>query len=247
MFSAMSRPRGMAALTTAAMFTAHHATGSADAHDADVVVGHGLGDLAALVAAGALDPETGRSLADLRASLLAEAAAARPGGMLAVHDSDADAAARCVGALSGLTLARHDSPTRVVLAGTREQLAIGRLAADELRVTTVHVTGTGALHSPVMGAAAERFSRALAGAQFRPPEIGVYSAVTAAPVIDPRAELVRGLVAPVLWQQTIRALAGAGVARFVQSGPGRLLCDLVESTIAGAETRGGPDPEPAHA
>jgi [acyl-carrier-protein] S-malonyltransferase len=204
----------------------------------DAVVGYGFGDLAALVTADVLNHRQALTLARLRERYVAEADAVAGGGLLAILDIDADAAARCVGALSGTRIARHDSPARVVLAGTHEQLDSARLAAEQLRVTVADVDAPAALHSPVISAAAARFERALQDVTFRAARMTVFSSVTAAPMRDPRVELARCLDTPVLWSQTVRALGAAGTQRYVEAGWDRTLSDLVLETLSGPEAAG---------
>ncbi len=206
----------------------------------DVVVGHGLGDLAALAAAQVLDVEDAVELSRLREQLIARANAEQAGGMLCVVAAKADAAARHIAALSGARVARQDSPRRVVLAGSHEQLTHARDAAEELYVCVVDVRAPGAVHGPAMAFAARRFSYALAAVPFRDATRIVYSTVTAAPMRDPRAELTACLLRPVLWRQTILALHAAGAARYVEAGRDRSLGDLVLETLAagaGADAR----------
>jgi len=204
----------------------------------DVLVGHGLGDLAALAAADVIDLGDALELATLREQLIARAGAERAGGLLAVVDSDADAAARNIAMLSGARIARHDSPRRVVLAGTHEQLAHARMAADEIYVTVEHVDAAGPLHCAAMADVARRFARALAPITFHGGALTVYSSVTAAPMRDPRAELAACLVKPVLWRQTVWALSIGGTARYVESDSSRALGDLVLETLTGPEPAG---------
>jgi [acyl-carrier-protein] S-malonyltransferase len=201
----------------------------------DVVVGHGLGDLAALAAAEVLTLADARALATLREQLIARAGARCAGGLLAIVDADADRAARRIAALSGTRIARDDSPLRVVLAGTHEQLGHARLAAGELYVRVEHVDAPGPLHCAAMRHAARCFADALTSVAFRDASRLVYSTVTAGPMRDPRAELAACLARPVRWRETVHALCAAGTARYVEAGPGHVLGDLVLATLTGAQ------------
>jgi len=198
----------------------------------DIVAGHGFGDLAALVAADAVDVRVATELAQLRERLVADADDELPGGLLAVLDIYADAAARTICALSDVRVARHDSPSRVVVAGTEDALRAARQAAAEHHIDVAEVPAPGALHSPAMSDAARRFARALTEVGFRPPALQVYSAVTAEPVFCPIAELARSLEAPVLWTQTARALSAAGATRYVEADGERALSELVRDSLS---------------
>jgi [acyl-carrier-protein] S-malonyltransferase len=212
----------------------------------DVVAGHGLGDLAALVAAGALDHGDALRLAVVREQLIARANERVGGGMLAVLGAHAAAFAARIAERSGVQVARHDSPARVVVAGSHEQLRQARAVAAELHVAVAEVAAPAALHCSALSADADAFASMLESVPFRRPALAVYSSVTAEPIRDPRSELARCLEAPVLWSDTARALDAAGAARFVEAGRGRVLGDLVCETLLGPQDA-GTEPEPAHA
>jgi malonyl CoA-acyl carrier protein transacylase len=127
----------------------------------------------------------------------------------------------------------------VVLSGGAEALerARGRLRQAGLRATPLRVAG--AFHSPLMRSAVEPFRAALRRLELQPPCSVVYSAITAAPIVDPRHELPESLVSRVRWVETVEALVGAGVRRFVEVGPGTVLSRLIELTLGPATARGG--------
>ena len=232
---------------TAALFSGAELRGAGPAavvreFEPDVVAGHGLGDLAALAAAGVLDPADALELASLREQLIGRANAERAGGLLAVVGADADAAARRLASASGAHVARHDSPLRVTLAGTHAQLRRARAAAEELAVTVEDVDAAAALHCEAMAEAAREFAAALETVRFHEPRRTILSAVTAAPMDDPRAELAAALERPVLWRETVRALAAAGSARYVEADGRSALAGLVLETLA-ADELAAPEPE----
>ncbi|HEY1538650.1 MAG TPA: acyltransferase domain-containing protein [Solirubrobacteraceae bacterium] len=201
----------------------------------DVVAGHGFGDLAALVAAGALRRRDALRLAIVRDQLVEQAAAGVGGGMLAVTARDAEAAASRLVERTGVAIARHDSPERVVLAGSQEHLEHARAVAALLGIAVADLPATAALHSRALGAAAEVFEWVLESVSFHEPAIPVYSSVTAALVgDDPRNELAQCLDMPVLWTDTVRALQSAGAARFVVCGSAHELGELGLQTLTGA-------------
>ena len=60
----------------------------------------------------------------------------------------------------------------------------------------------------------------------------VYSCVTAEPFDDIRELLVQALTKPVRWLDVVRALEERGVTEFVETGPGRVLTNLVKKSLA---------------
>ena len=133
-------------------------------------------------------------------------------------------------------VANDNSPRQQVLSGPGSRLA--GLAADARRLglRCVPLAVQGAFHSPAMAGAVEEFEAALATVEFDEPELPVYSCITAAPFDDIRARLAEALVSTVRWRETLHALFDSGARRFVDVGPGRVMCGLVKHTLSAAET-----------
>ncbi len=225
----------MARELTVAVFSGHELRGNGPAdfvRDAqpDVIAGHGLGDLAALVAADALDLEDALRLAVAREQLIAHTSEHAGGGMLALTCEDAALHGALIAERTGSHVARYDSPTRCVVSGSHDQLARARAVARELGIEVATLPAPGALHCAEMATTAEIFGLLLADVPFRRPAIALYSSVTAEPIEDPRFALARCLMAPVLWSETVRELETAGASRFVETGTHRL-GDLVYETL----------------
>lgn len=213
----------------------------------ELVAGHSLGELAALVAGGALDAEAGLQLALERGRLMEEAAQEVPGGMLAALGGD-DAEVAALAARVGLTVANDNAPGQVVLSGPKEAIGEARRELRAAGVKAIRLPVSGAFHSPLMEGAAERFRELLATVEFRPPRVPVYSSTAAAPFEDPREGLAAALTAPVRWRSTLAALRDAGAGTFLETGPGDVLTGLVRRTLEGVEARSlAADPEAVHA
>jgi len=211
-----------------------------------MIAGHSLGELAALVAGGALGAEAGLRLAVVRGRLMEEAAAASPGGMMAVLGEGAVAVAEVAGRHE-LTVANDNAPGQVVLSGPAAGLTEARRELRSAGLKTIRLPVAGAFHSPAMASAAARFREALDAVAFRQPELPVYSSVTAAPFADPRAGLAAALTEPVRWRGTVAAMQAAGASEFVEVGPGDVLTGLVRRTLEGVEARSLAGPEAVHA
>lgn len=203
---------------------------------AEFMAGHSLGELGALVAAGVLSERDGLGLVALRGRLMQEAGeTAGDGGMLAVLGTDAAEQAGGLAETHGLSVANDNSPQQVVLSGPRARLPDAELAARELGLRAMILPVTGAFHSPMMAAAVAPFEQALATVEIRHAETTVMSAVTAAPFDDVRVRLAEALTSPVRWRETLLALHGHGVERFVEVGPGRVLSGLAKRTLKDVE------------
>lgn len=210
-----------------------------------LVAGHSLGELAALVAAGALDDEDGLRLAIVRGGLMEAEAAASPGGMMAVLGEGVDV--DLLGARLGLTVANDNAPGQVVLSGPVESLGEARRQLRAAGLKAIRLPVAGAFHSPLMAPAAKRLREALATVAFRRPLVPVYSSITARPFADPRADLAAALTEPVRWRQTLARMHGAGAREFLEVGPGDVLTGLVRRSLDGARARSLAAPEAVHA
>lgn len=202
----------------------------------DFMAGHSLGELAALVAAGALAERDGIELVALRGRLMHEAGRrAGDGGMVAVLGAGAAEQAPELALAHGLVVANDNSPQQVVLSGARHELPGAVEHCKELGLRAMELDVTGAFHSPMMSAAVPEFTAALARAEFRPPRVPVISAVTVRPFEDPRLELADALIRPVRWRAVMLFLNELGAERFVEVGPGRVLTGLAKRTLSDVE------------
>ena len=201
----------------------------------DVLAGHSLGEIPALVAAGALTDADGLRLVAARGRLMHEAATAGPpAGMLAVL-GDRGSFVPELARRHGLTVANDNAPGQLVLSGERSALehATAELEGERLRTRLLKVNG--GFHSPAMEPAAGPFRAALDAVDFGEPALPVFSCVTAEPFRDVRDELARALTSPVRWREVLLALRARGVSRCIETGPGRVLTGLVRRTLEGVE------------
>lgn len=205
--------------------------------DGDLMAGHSLGELAALVAAGCLGERDGLELVALRGRLMQESGErAGDGGMLALMGNGAADHAAELAEAHGLAVANDNSPQQVVLSGDRGAFAAAEQAAKDLGLRPVELPVTGAFHSPMMAEAVPEFTAALERAEVRPADrVTVLSAVTAAPFEDVRAQLAQALTNPVRWRETLLAMRRLGADRFVEVGPGRVLTGLAKRTLRDVE------------
>jgi malonyl CoA-acyl carrier protein transacylase len=206
----------------------------------DFMAGHSLGELAALVAAGALRESDGVRLVALRGRLMHEAGVkAGGGGMVVVMGAGASERAPEVASAHDLVIANDNSPQQVVLSGARAALPDAVSHAKDLGLRAMELDVTGAFHSPMMVPALPEFEAALAATEFCEPEVPVLSAVTARPFTDPRRELADALTSPVRWRETLLALHELGASRFIEVGPGRVLTGLAKRTLRDVELVNG--------
>ncbi len=204
--------------------------------EAEFMAGHSLGELAALVAGGALAERDGLELVALRGRLMQESGErAGDGGMIALLGAGAAEQAPALADALGLSVANDNSPQQVVLSGARDAFPAVSGAAREFGLRAMELPVTGAFHSPMMTEAVPEFEAALAAVRVQPPRVTVLSAVTASPFDDVRRRLADALIMPVRWRETMLAMQELGATRFVEVGPGRVLTGLAKRTLSDVE------------
>jgi [acyl-carrier-protein] S-malonyltransferase len=194
--------------------------------------GHSLGEFSAHVAAGTLSFADALGAVRRRGELMFEAGQVRPGTMAAILGLDDDVIEEVCGRVgAGVCVpANFNSQGQVVISGDLEGVREGMELATEAgarRVVELNVSG--AFHSPLMEVAEAGLAEHLAGLTFSDPSAPVYANVHAGPVSsgdEARSKLVEQLTAPVRWAASIGAMVEAGVDRFAEIGPGRVLAGL---------------------
>ncbi|HEY4457036.1 MAG TPA: SDR family NAD(P)-dependent oxidoreductase [Pseudonocardiaceae bacterium] len=197
----------------------------------DLVAGHSYGELVALCAAGAIEPDALPDLSARRAAAILAATGADPGSMAAVA-AGGDKVERALhdhGLADEIVIANFNAPEQTVISGPTE--AIGQ-AVDRFKdagMGAKRLPVACAFHSPLVAGSGERFAEALAATPIREPEIPVYANSTARRYDsdDIRAALAAQLTAPVRFVEQIEAMYAAGARVFVESGPGTVLTTLV--------------------
>jgi [acyl-carrier-protein] S-malonyltransferase len=206
--------------------------------------GLSLGEYSALVCAGAMSFDDGLKVVQARGRAMQAAAEATPSAMVSVLGMDVADIEPLVlecRATETLEIANYLCPGNTVLSGSLPAIErIEQLAVDKGGIRTIRLTVAGAFHTKLMKPADERLAEVLASAAIKPPSVPVWSNVDAKPHTDPaeiRALLVRQVISPVRWEDTLRGLLGAGVDRFYEIGPGRVLAGLLKRIHRKADIR----------
>jgi [acyl-carrier-protein] S-malonyltransferase len=203
--------------------------------------GHSLGEYTALAAAGVLDYWDGLALVSARGVAMAEAAAANPSSMAALLGADVATAEEITSgrrAAGGqLWVANINAPGQIVVAGGIADIEWLVDSARDLGVRrAIQLNVAGGFHSPLMASAATALGSALSGAAMADPAFPVFSNVTASPAADVAQSLADQLTSPVRFEESILAMAAAGVEGFVHIGPGDVTAGLAKRTVREAAT-----------
>jgi len=200
------------------------------------VAGHSMGELSALVAAGALSFKETLALARRRGELMKAAGEISPGGMAAVLGLDIPAlnevCARASGPDEIVQVANDNCPGQVVISGTSSALERAIQLAKDAGARRVRPLAVSiAAHSPMMAHAQADFNQAVAAAPISDPAIPLVGNVSALPLssaAEIRADLRAQLTSPVRWTESIQEMVRRGVTTFIEIGSGEVLCGLVK-------------------
>lgn len=208
----------------------------------DALAGHSVGEIAAYVAAGALDEMDALRLVQVRAQSMADACARVDGTMAAVIGLDEEplrqACAEATDASGSVEVANLNAPGQLVISGERravERAGERAKAAGARRVLPLNVGGP--FHSAYMRASAEAVQVAADGVALRDARVPVVLNTSAAPATraaDLRVELSMQVYAPVRWSASLQRMAELGCDRFLEVGPQQVLAGLVKRTLPNA-------------
>lgn len=209
---------------------------SIDGPKPDMVAGHSLGELSALVANGVLSFEDALQLVSTRAQAMQKACEATPSTMaavLALDDAKVEAICAEVTRETGevVVAANYNCPGQLVISGTIKgiDIACERMKAAGAKRALVLPVG-GAFHSPLMEPAKSELKAAIEKTTFYNPLCPVYQNSVAKAVIDReeiKLNLIDQLTSPVRWTQSVQAMIADGATRFTEAGPGKVLQGLV--------------------
>ena len=213
--------------TSLAMLAALHERGI----EADFVIGHSVGEFAALAAAQAMTIEEAITLVRERGLAMADAAARNPGSMAAILGLADEVVEGLCRKILGVWPANYNCPGQVVVSG--EDLAVLECieqAQSQGARRAVKLKVSGAFHSPLVARAADRLRPAIEKVKFQEPVAPFMSTVTARVESAHRMGplLVDQLTAPVRFTQSATELMRQGARTFVEVGPGNVLSGLVK-------------------
>ena len=203
----------------------------ADGFEPDYVVGHSVGEFAALAAAQAMTTEDAIALVRQRGLLMAEAARENPGSMAAILGLADEVVESLCERISNVWPANYNCPGQIVISGQNPSVEECCTEAElQGARRTVKLRVSCAFHSPLIGRAAEHLRPAIERVKFSDPIAPFMSTVTAKiePAQRMAALLVDQLTAPVRFTQAARELMRQGVKVFVEVGPGNVLSGLLK-------------------
>ena len=200
-----------------------------------MVAGHSLGELSALVVAGALSFEDGLKLVYARAMAMQKACEAVPGTMAAViglpDETIETICSECSSDDNIVIPANYNCPGQLVISGSKvaiEQACEKLKAAGAKRALPLKVGG--AFHSPLMQPAKEELQKAIENTTFSTPKCPVYQNVDGKPHTDAaeiKLNLIAQLTSSVRWTSSVQNMIADGADDFTECGPGKTLQGMI--------------------
>ena len=214
-----------------------------DSFQPEMVAGHSLGEISALVAADVLSFEDGLRLVSKRASAMQKACEIMPSTMAAVLGLEDQIVEQICETVAGVVVAaNYNCPGQLVISGEVSAIekACELLTEKGARRALVLPVG-GAFHSPMMEPAREELAAAIKETHFNEPTCPVYQNVPATAVTtatEIKENLMKQLTAPVKWTQSIQSMITDGGTQFIEVGPGKVLQGLMRKIDRSVETTG---------
>jgi len=202
---------------------------------ADFLAGHSLGEYSALVCSGALAFADAARTVRARGSFMQEAVPVGTGAMAAMLSVEREVLEDiCREASQGevVSPANFNSPGQIVIAG--HSGAVNRaieIAKSRGFKKAMLLSVSAPFHCALMKPAADRLSgvlESIAVHDMKQPVVANADATANSDSGRVRRLLVTQVCAPVLWEQSVAAMIGHGVDRFVEIGPGKVLSGLVK-------------------
>lgn len=200
----------------------------------EMAAGLSLGEYTALVFAGAMTFEEGLKLVQQRGQAMQDAADATSSGMASVLMLDLEAVQAVrdqAQSLGTIEIANYLCPGNLVLSGSKDAIEKAVEIAEEQGARVVPLAVAGAFHTDIMKPADDKLAAALESVEMKSPRIPVISNVDTQSYTDPaelKDVLVRQVVSPVRWEDSIRSMLDQGVDQFYEIGPGRVLTGLLK-------------------
>ncbi|MCG2419503.1 ACP S-malonyltransferase [Aequorivita sp. F47161] len=207
----------------------------------DMVAGHSLGEISALVANKTLAFKDGLQLVYKRALAMQKACEKTPSTMAAVLGLEDHLVEEICANTTGIVVAaNYNCPGQLVISGAIdavEKACVSLKEAGARRALILPVGG--AFHSPLMEPAREELAAAIEATQFAAPACPIYQNVTTFAVTNPseiKENLIFQLTSPVKWTQSVQNMIKDGATKFIEVGPGNVLQGLVKKIDRSAET-----------
>jgi [acyl-carrier-protein] S-malonyltransferase len=197
----------------------------------DLVAGHSLGEISALVANECLTFEDGLLLVNKRSKSMQKACVENPSTMAAILGLEDSIVENICSQIEGIVVpANYNCPGQLVISGELSAIerAIEKLTENGARRALKLPVG-GAFHSPLMESAKKELENAIDNTTFHNPICPIYQNVSGHSFVNPseiKQNLIDQLTSPVKWTQSMTNILKNGDLEIIEVGPGKVLQGL---------------------
>lgn len=209
---------------------------------ADYVAGLSLGEYTACVASGIFEFKDAVQLVRKRGRFMTEAVPAGEGAMYAIMGLERDVVEKaCVEVMAQggyVAPANYNAPGQIVIAGETEAAEkAAELLKEQGAKMCVKLNVSGPFHTALLKPASDKLSVELENIKINKMDIPVITNLTGKPVEEKNIvnTLIKQVMSPVKWEDTIKYLHAQGVDTFIEIGPGKALSGFVKRTIKGVK------------
>ena len=201
--------------------------------EVDILLGHSVGEYAALVAGGSMSFEHALCVVHVRGDAMHAAALGAGGGMVAILGLGLEQVEE-IALKEHVSVANDNAPGQVVVAGEEPGLVEVAAQARALGGRAVRLEVSGPFHTSTVSSAAPPLHHALDHVGIRNPRLPVISNVTAVPYRAPgeiRKMLVSQVTSRVRFRECLEWAWRAGARGWVDFGPGTVVDGLAKRTF----------------
>ena len=209
---------------------------------ADYAAGLSLGEYSAYVCSGAFDFDETVSVVRKRGRFMTEAVPEGVGAMYAILGLDrktVEDTCEEYKQYGFVSPANYNAPGQIVIAGEAEVAEKTAAALKEKGAKmTVKLNVSGPFHTALLKPASDRLAVELEKMNISDMKMPVITNVTGT-VVENKADiipiLIKQVMSPVKWEDTINYLSSQGVDTFIEIGPGKTLSGFVKRTVKGVK------------
>ena len=205
---------------------------------ADYMAGLSLGEYSALCASGSINFKECVTLVKKRGKYMTEAVPIGVGAMSAVMNADEDIINEALKEASTDTelamIANYNAPGQIVIAGHTPAIERAEIILKEKGIKKViRLNVSGPFHTSLLKPASDKLAMELENITISTPNVHVFTNLTGEKVENIKDTLIKQVMSPVKWEQTIKNLINLGVDTFIELGPGKTLSSFVKKVSKG--------------
>ena len=202
-----------------------------------VMIGHSLGEVIALTAAGRISSEQAMPVMFARGTSFEIVEECKAGAMAALAMGRNEASALIDSVKSGLIIANINSGSQTIISGNTNDIEDLIKHCENSKIKAVRLNVSHAFHSPLMKPAEDKFKKFLEANAFEKSSIKVI-ANQANEYYGEGSESVRNLLSTqitgtVNFVDSVKKLYNDGIRLFVEVGPGNVLSSLTKKILEG--------------